>query len=97
MNNKNEAVESLCRSPFHSKAYGRETWSGSRPIPLRYGDLDRVKLQIAVIAGINYEFSFLALFSRVGSILCWRCLDKDQEKLGIGEVKQRTIQNMTLC
>lgn len=66
-------------------------------VPLRYGELDRVKLQIAVIAGINYEFSFLALFSMVGSILCWRCLDKDQEKLGIGEVKQRTIQNMTLC
>jgi len=83
------------RSPFHSQAYGRETWSGSRPIPLRYGELDRVKLQIAVIAGINYEFSFLALFSRVGSILY--CLDKDQEKLGIGEVKQRTRQNMTLC
>jgi hypothetical protein len=34
-------------------------------VPLRYGELDRVKLQIAVIAGINDEFSFLTLFSRV--------------------------------
>jgi hypothetical protein len=33
-------------------------------VPLRYGELDRVKLQIAVIAGINDEFSFLTLFSR---------------------------------
>jgi len=61
-------------------------------VPLRYGELDRVKLQISVIAGINDEFSFLSLFSRVDSILCWRRLDKDQERLGIREVKQRRFK-----